>query len=227
VGIIIYNKTMENEKNQNKGIASVIGIVVAILIILIAFVVLRSANISKDQIIMPVSPTPEPIEQIDFNEETGVFTSPELEGREPDSFDKFQIQMTLPSNWKLVTTNMIGTGYLLTVSKNEEYFLDISYGAGYGPDKCIFTQQDAEQDPLERNLITVYNSLNTGFGKIRLYPDLMDTYVVFRACQKIGDEWATSTKLDLITIRAPKDYDLQIIKEAESILESVNIINLQ
>ena len=54
-----------------------------------------------------------------------------------------------------------------------------------------------------------------------------ETYTVFTVCQmnKYG-EWLTSTKLDLITVRAPTNYDASITKETENILESIKIVNL-
>ncbi len=165
----------------------------------------------------------------DFDKKSGILTSPQLNGDKVNNFGSFKFEIRLANDWRVDKSATIekDLGYMLTLNKDNLYYIDINYSVAYGPSTCVYPGDLKPESGYES--IDKYDIVKTELGVLRISRNDINLYapngVIFRVCQMSKyNEWTTSTKLGSITIRTPYKYDKDLLLEAEDIIRSLKII---
>jgi hypothetical protein len=166
-----------------------------------------------------------------FDEKTRILTSPELLGNDQSEWRAFKFQLKIPENWEVYKTlyEENKTGYMLSITKDEVYFVEINYGYAYGPSTCVFPgdkEPEGGYEPVDQ-----FETLNTGIGILRLITKSTinneSEIKIYRVCElNKYNQWSTATRLDQINVVVKGEESLTSSAEAKSIIKSLKIIKI-
>lgn len=149
------------------------------------------------------------------------------------------LHFDIPQQWEVkemdFDRSIYGIYFLKIVNREKhDYELRITKSEG-SSSYCDFENVYVNETPWNMDLID-YLTIDSSFGKLRIgYRKYRqhdsDTYgYIFRFCQQMiinehkGVEWLDDTKIGIIEIFVPEDYDVKLVEEAIQMVINIKIV---